>query len=171
MTRAALWNTELGFLFHYDNFLDPSICAFSFYPRREREMSYWATEASTTLVKRYHNTTTSPFWLKSLFLAKKCTTWIGQWLQFSSLLRFWKGSEKCLFLLWLHLECFKTLYFSLQGSILTAVGGCHPHNWLQNFLQALAISPMANLAASNLLQISCSHELTWLTSKVNTKTL
>lgn len=78
--------------------------------------------------------------------------------------------EKCLFSLRLHPECFKTLSFSLQGSILTAVGGCHPHNWLQKFLQALYISPMANLAVSNLLQISCSHELTWLTSKVNTKT-
>lgn len=69
------------------------------------------------------------------------------------------GKEKCLFLIRLHLECFKTLFFSLGGSILTAAGGCHPHNWLQKFLQALDVFPMANLAVSNLLQISCSHEL------------
>lgn len=71
----------------------------------------------------------------------------------------------------LHLECFKSLYFSLGGSSLIAVGGCQPHNWLQKFLQVLDTSPMVNLAVSNLLQISCSQELSLLTSKVNTKPL
>lgn len=50
-TWAALCNTELGFLFHYDSFLDPRICAF-FYPRREREMTYWVIEAPTTVTEK-----------------------------------------------------------------------------------------------------------------------
>lgn len=96
----------------------------------------------------YLNRTTMPIF-------STCKILEGLFMNFLEGLR----KEKCLFLIRLHLECFKTLYFSLRGSILTAVGGCHPHNWLQKFLQALDIFPMANLAVSNLLQISCSSEL------------
>jgi len=144
-TQAADHNGKLELLFHYDNSLDPSICSFSFQP--SREMLSWVTDASTALVKRHHTMTLSPFWTKQVVLAKKCTTWIRQRLQFSPLARFLEGlfmsfleglrQDKYLFLTRLHLQCFKTLYFSLWGSILTAVGGCHPHNWLQKFLQAL----------------------------------
>lgn len=63
----------------------------------QEEKGKWLTESlkhPQLSLKRYDSTTMSPFRLTSVVLANKGTTWRGQWLLSSSLLRFWKGSEK-----------------------------------------------------------------------------
>lgn len=158
--------------------------AFAFSPFTQTEKEKWIIESLTHLQLSWKGTTTQPrvhFGWTKCFQPRNTQP---EWDNDSNFLHFWDfGRAICEFLgraqkrevfvfTKTTSECFKTWYFfSLGGSILTAVGGCHPYNWLQKFLQTLDIFPMVNLAVSNHLQISCSHELSWLASKVNTKTL